>query len=206
MYIYAHDVGVEVRWDGESTVRIRIDDRYHDETKGLCGTFNDNNEDEINLLKDTRLTPTSYQIMVQEWKLPNCGFNADLYGDPAQCVPSLQDYGLCRTALTDVKFSFCVTDLPAIHFIERCEKDLCRCVDDEECKCEIVSAYAQMCEDSIGARLNWRSEDFCPRNLCHFDNNGCKHTCTPPGVCSCDPGFVLGQDGKSCLVEIEQWN
>ena len=34
IYIYDHDVGVEVRWDGESVARIRIDDRYHGKTKG----------------------------------------------------------------------------------------------------------------------------------------------------------------------------
>jgi len=203
IYIYDHDVGVEVRWDGESVLRIRLDQRYHGKTKGLCGTFDGNNENEINLLKNTRLTPSTYQIMVQEWKLPSCGFNADLYGDPADCAVSREDHDTCRRALTDVKFSFCVTDLPAIHFIERCEKDLCRCVDDEECKCEIVSAYAQMCEDAIGSLLNWRSPDFCPRNMCMFDNNGCKHKCTPPGVCSCEPGFYLGADEKSCIVIID---
>jgi len=206
IYVYDFDVGVELRWDGESVARISLDSRYHGKTKGLCGTYNDNDKDEINLLKKTRLTPSTYQIMVQEWKLPSCGFNTDAYNDPAQCRPSLEDYGTCRRALTDVKFSFCVTDLPAIHFIERCEQDLCRCQDDEACKCEIVSAYAQMCEDAIGSALNWRSADFCPKNMCLFDNNGCKHICTPPGVCSCEPGFSLGTDGKSCLVEIDVYN
>ncbi|XP_063680485.1 mucin-2-like [Bolinopsis microptera] len=207
IYIYDHDVGVLVRWDGESVVTISVDDRYHGNTKGLCGTYNGDDDDEINLLKDTRLTPDTFQVMVQEWKLPSCGFNADNYADPATCTPSLEDWSKCYVALTNVKFSFCVTDLPPINFIDRCKQDLCRCVNDEECKCEIVSAYASMCEDAIGNALApWRSADFCPRDLCLFGNNGCKHTCTSPGVCSCDPGFALGTDGKSCLVVIEGYD
>ena len=57
----------------------------------------------------------------QEWQLPSCTFNPVPYTTD-KCEPSLEDYLVCREALTDVKFSFCVTELAPIHFIERCEQ------------------------------------------------------------------------------------
>ena len=38
-------------------------------------------------------------------------------------------------------------------------------------------------------------------NQCATDNSGCDHTCTDliPGYeCSCDYGYVLENDGKTC--------
>ena len=34
IYVYDFDVGVELRWDGESVARISLDSRYHGKTKG----------------------------------------------------------------------------------------------------------------------------------------------------------------------------
>lgn len=202
VYVYDHSLGVELRWDGQSVLRIRLSDTHIGTTKGLCGTFNGVDSDELNLLRSSGVLPTSYQAMVQEWQLPSCNFNPVPYTTD-KCEPSLEDYLVCRAALTDVKFSFCVTELAPIHFIERCEQDLCKCDNDEECKCDIVSAYAQMCHDILGAEdLLWRSADFCPHNLCSFKNNGCQHMCAAPGICTCEDGFSLGEDGKSCLVDI----
>merc|ERR1712007_423622 len=190
IYVYDHDLGLELRWDGEAALRITLDARYQGETKGLCGTFNADS--------------TDYQIMVQAWELPTCSHKVSDYNPVDFCLPSLQDYTSCKQALTNVKFSYCVTELPPIHFIERCEQDLCRCADDEACKCDVVSAYAQMCQDVINHSLDWRSDEFCPRNLCLYNKNGCLHKCNAPGVCSCDDGFELGADGKSCLVIIAE--
>eukprot|EP00116_Pleurobrachia_bachei_P006258 sb/3466520/ len=163
VFVFDHDLGLELRWDGRTTLRIRVSKDYHGSTRGLCGTFNGESEDEINLLHHRPYLPQTYQEMVQDWQLPSCSFNPAQYNSEDQCIPSMDDYTRCRSALTDVKFSFCVTDLPPIHFIERCEQDLCRCLDDETCKCDIVSAYAQICEDRIRTPLSWRSEDLCLR-------------------------------------------
>ena len=41
-------------------------------------------------------------------------------------------------------------------------------------------------------------------NQCTTDNGGCDHTCTdfiPGHECSCDDGYVLGSDRKTCNGE-----
>ena len=49
IYVYDFDVGVELRWDGESVAKISLDSRYHGKTKGadnhwiLLGKFDRSN-------------------------------------------------------------------------------------------------------------------------------------------------------------------
>lgn len=201
VYVIAKDIGVMLRWDGEHSLKISVSGEYEGSTKGLCGTLNADTSDEINMLKKSPVQPDSFLEMVQLWELPSCKHNAAAY--TVDCEPSTEDSALCTNAFSENQLAICRSYLPAGPFIKRCSQDVCRCNDDDACKCDVMNAYVQMCEDVYGADIPWRKDDFCPRNQCIFNNNGCAHGCTAPGTCYCDPGFELAEDGKSCLVVIE---
>ena len=57
-------------------------------------------------------------------------------------------------------------------------------------------ANAEPTPDICHATAN---QDTATGDQCATNNNGCAHTCSSPaGVCSCNSGYILGSDGKSC--------
>lgn len=84
-------------------------------------------------------------------------------------------------------------------------------------------------DSDVNDRMD-RAAKFCSTNECHYNNGGCSHECRwnqyERAVCLCPTGYVLDNDGKTCLptdvtceitsqmesdykawlAEMEQWN
>lgn len=46
VFVKAKDMGVMVQWDKGTTVMVRVDPEYKGKVEGLCGDFNDNENDD----------------------------------------------------------------------------------------------------------------------------------------------------------------
>lgn len=64
----APELGLVVQWDKGTRVYIRIDPRWKDKVRGLCGNYNNNYEDDFQT-PSGGITEASAKIFGDSWKL-----------------------------------------------------------------------------------------------------------------------------------------
>ncbi|XP_030749920.1 hemocytin [Sitophilus oryzae] len=161
--VEAPDLGLVVHWDKGTRVYVKVDPRWKNKIKGLCGNYNDNEEDDFQT-PSGGLSEASAKIFGDSWRLQNYCPEALEVEDtcaerPDRKVWALKKCGVLKSSL----FAPCHSEVPLDAYFDRCVFDACACDQggDCQCLCTALAAYAQECNNR-GAPVKWRSQQLCP--------------------------------------------
>ncbi|CAN8024500.1 unnamed protein product, partial [Ixodes persulcatus] len=214
--------GVKVVWDGDNYVEVSVSPTYKGKLCGLCGNYNDKQDDDFMSRNGTRLTD------------PNAFGNSWLVGRRKKCLrppkrPShpldcrLKDWSLRLQNLQNCNnikqgsFKLCHKAVEATPYFRSCMLDMCECLPSDKCYCDSLNAYARECSRA-GIQIDWKNSTncqgmHCPRSS-YYTTCGppCRRTCKnyqqarpcrrkcQPG-CQCNPGRVWHRD--RCVLPSE---
>lgn len=138
-----------VYWDGNRSADIYLSDEFKSYTKGLCGTFNGNKNDEF----------TDFSGTVQA----NVGPFAESFISDDCTVSPISD-PTCDyecTVLDRSEFQACVGVVNKEVFKALCKKDVCADrAQTSAAECAILEKYSKQCSMN-GITLDWRGPGLC---------------------------------------------
>ena len=194
---------LSIVWDGNSTVSTTIHGKYFEGTSGLCGTWDENG--------DNDLTGSGGDVE----DVTNFGWSWKAAGDECETEPE-RAHPCDKTFFPKAKpiadeacdvlmaapFSAChgTVDVEAALF--NCKYDTCSC-SDRSCACHAVKTYAKQCvEAGVTALDAWRDVvDYCPLTCeAGLFYDACGSFC-PPTCADKEPqcGNLAGQCNEGCF-------
>nr|CAH7739498.1 unnamed protein product [Callosobruchus chinensis] len=161
--VEAPDLGLVIHWDKGTRVYVKVDPRWKDKTKGLCGNYNDNDMDDFQT-PSGGLTEVSANLFGDSWRLQSYCLEALEITDTCSDRPDRKTWAMkqCGVMKSPV-FAACHNEVPVEQYFEKCVFDSCACDQggDCECLCTALAAYAQECNNR-GVPVKWRSQHLCP--------------------------------------------
>ncbi|XP_008281800.1 alpha-tectorin [Stegastes partitus] len=220
--IVTTNFGLEVSYDANHLVRVKVPYTYQNATCGLCGNFNNHPGDDFRTRQGQVVS--SDVVFANSWQVPgddepgcaarcgglNCASctNAQtaLYSNAAHC-------GILQS--TSGPFAACQQRFPPQRYVDSCVYDLCVGGGYQPILCQALNVYASQCQQNGIQLQSWRRPGFCeipcPANS-HFESQGtgCPSTCVNPNStnncplpaqesCICNSGFVLS--GGVCVPQ-----
>ncbi|XP_037377874.1 otogelin [Talpa occidentalis] len=196
------NVGVRVLYDREGLrLYLQVDQRWAEDTVGLCGTFNGNTQDDF--LSPVGVPESTPQLFGNSWKtLSAC--SPLVSGSPLDpCDMHLQAASFAVqscSVLTGELFAPCSAYLSPVPYFEQCRRDACRC--GQPCLCATLAHYARLCWRH-GLPVNFRAHLPACALSCETTKvyspcvTPCGHTCQDlanPEACGVDGSSDLGGD------------
>ncbi|XP_066413022.1 IgGFc-binding protein-like [Molothrus aeneus] len=156
-------LGIQVKFDGDQELFILVDESLKGQLCGLCGTFNDNQQDDF--LNPDKVLEQDPNKFGDSWivKDDNRTCNQVSVVPPACDTEKEKEYEeLCKIILkTGGPFQVCHSHIPPQLYFESCVYDLCATEGDSDQYCKILEAYAAACE-AEGVNLGeWREDTIC---------------------------------------------
>ncbi|KAM9408251.1 otogelin [Pholidichthys leucotaenia] len=128
----------------EFRLYLQADERWKDDTVGLCGTFNDNIQDDF--LSPSGMIESTPQLFGNAWKvLSACSHSLSTPQlDPCDTHQQTLTYAseMCDVLNQDL-FAACHDYLSPGAFHQQCRSDTCRC--GSPCLCSALAHYAHHC-------------------------------------------------------------
>ncbi|XP_060229924.1 kielin/chordin-like protein [Meriones unguiculatus] len=202
--------GLQVLWDGQAQVEVRVPGSYRGRTCGLCGNFNGLAQDDLQG-PDGR-PRRSEAAFGNSWKVPEGP-------GPGRPCPAGREVDPCRAAgyrarreanarcgaLKGPSFRRCHAVLPPEPFFAACVYDLCACGPGPAagaCLCAALDAYAGLCRQA-GAAPEGRTPTACVPG-CPADRGFVFAECGPPCPRTCfnrhlAPGELAAQCARPCV-------
>ena len=164
IFVHVHmqnGVAFTVQWTGYNTF-MTVSESLFNHTCGLCGTFNDNEDDDFHMRSgDNELSIDEFakQWLVRDKSDAECvnylEANAVDY-----CVLYQQNLHWAQEKCKVIKqmdgpFADCHARIPYHDYYSKCQQDGCRC---EECLCNVMAGYAKACADKGIDVDGWRSK------------------------------------------------
>ncbi|NXK75753.1 MUC5A protein, partial [Amazona guildingii] len=210
----ASKMGIVLMWNEDDSILLELDEKYANQTCGLCGDFNGfpiYNEFYSNNIKITALQFGNMQKMDGP---------TEVCEDPTSTLPDnctdllvfnffLPKDDICEETLTSSAFAECNHLVDVKEYITACQEDLCRSEESKNasCICDTFAEYSRQCAHAGGHPLNWRTSKLCPKkcpyNMVYEEcGSPCADTCTNPEPsqfceehcmdgCFCPPGKLL---------------
>lgn len=159
--------GLEVSYDTNHYVKVSVPYNYKKATCGLCGTFNDDPDDDFQTPQGERV---SADVFADSWQVegadePGCGTGCEGL-DCADCSKeqkalfSNADYcGILQSS--SGPFAVCHQLLSPEVFVESCVYDLCLEGGHQRILCQALSVYVGRCQDNGIQIPSWRKPGFC---------------------------------------------
>ncbi|XP_044126433.1 otogelin [Bufo gargarizans] len=149
-------LGLQLLYDrGGLRLYLQVDERWKDDTTGLCGTFNDNTQDDF--LSPAGVPESTPQLFGNSWKTSSaCGteyLSSRL--DPCDVHLQAASYAAesCSVISSGDLFAPCHSYLSPVSYYEQCRRDTCKCGDT--CLCSALAHYAHQCRH-FGVTVNFR--------------------------------------------------
>ncbi|CAH7458855.1 Otog [Phodopus roborovskii] len=190
------NVGVRVLYDREGLrLYLQVDQRWVEDTVGLCGTFNGNTQDDF--LSPVGVPESTPQLFGNSWKtLSACSpLVPGSLLDPCDVHPQAASYALqsCSVLMGEL-FAPCSAYLSPMPYLEQCHGDACRC--GQPCLCATLAHYARLCRRH-GLLVDFRAHLPACALTCEATKEYspcvalCAQTCqdlASPDVCGADGG------------------
>ncbi|NXP87133.1 OTOG protein, partial [Passerina amoena] len=212
-------IGLQILYDREGLrLYLQVDERWKDETVGLCGTFNGNTEDDF--LSPVGVTESTPELFGNTWKTSSACVLAHDSSQVDPCDVHLQAASYAAEAcsiLTKDLFAPCYPYLSPVPYFEQCRRDTCKC--GQTCFCSALAHYAHHCR-RFGVVIDFRGavpdcalscEDTKEYSTCV---STCGRTCQALSVpetcssdcvegCACPSGMYLDTRTERCVQRNE---
>ncbi|XP_069597448.1 alpha-tectorin-like [Ranitomeya imitator] len=210
--------GLEVIYDLDLQVIVKISSSFYGQVCGLCGNYNGDNADDYSHIggnfnvdkatfgaaKKNRILEMTCEIHCPSYACPKCEERL-LYEGKDFCGLLLSEKGM---------FSACHDHVDPTEYFDKCVLDLCREDGDSRVLCNSMKSYVAMCQQVGITQIKWRSENFCRLDCpdhSHYVicSDPCETTCNvidvPAAACSgtcsegcrCDSGYY--RDINKCV-------
>uniref|UniRef100_A0A8C9FLA5 VWFD domain-containing protein n=1 Tax=Pavo cristatus TaxID=9049 RepID=A0A8C9FLA5_PAVCR len=210
------DFRLQVSYDADHSVEVKVPTSYFNLTCGMCGNFNNWREDDYMMpngqqAADSNALGESWQVPSSDSE-PSCGVpppTGPCPEDEEKLYESEQFCGML-TARPGF-FESCHAVINPQSYFETCSYDLCAMSGVQEVLCGALEAYADACQAAGVTLLPWRNATFC-REYPYYDPcmTGCPATCVDRQApqncskpcmegCACASGFLLS--GDTCVPE-----
>ncbi|CAH1790411.1 unnamed protein product, partial [Owenia fusiformis] len=189
-------------WDEGMRLMIEVHSSMKYRTEGLCGSYNDNSDDDFKSQAD--IVETAIQF-ADTWKVTseNCPPTEET---ESQCtetgalshrLPWAQES--CSVIKTGTLFETCRQKLQSDvvnGYYEECLLDSCSCDSggDCECLCTAIANFGEEC-NRVGSPVRWRSQHMCPIQC---DYGLVYQACAMPCESTCKDLMFATDEGK-CL-------
>ncbi|XP_032977452.1 otogelin isoform X1 [Rhinolophus ferrumequinum] len=196
------NVGVRVLYDREGLrLYLQVDQRWVEDTVGLCGTFNGNTQDDF--LSPVGVPESTPQLFGNSWKtLSACSSLVPASPlDPCDVHLQAASYAVQScSVLTGELFAPCSVYLSPVPYFEQCRRDACRC--GQPCLCATLAHYARLCRHH-GLPIDFRAHLPACALSCKATKEyspcvaPCGQTCQDlarPEACGVDGGGDLSED------------
>ncbi|XP_067284502.1 mucin-2-like isoform X2 [Pseudorasbora parva] len=170
--------GLKMQVQVSPEIQIYLNLPPTENTKGLCGTFNNDTSDDFTTFSG--IIESSVQLFAQSWSMGSCTpitgcINTDneIYAEE-NCDQLTDPEGV---------FAVCHDYVPVAPFVKACVKRTCQCSAAlQECLCVSFGNYAKACAAQGIALKDWRLETNCilpcMGNLRFtYSTLACNHTC-----------------------------
>ncbi|XP_059010685.1 zonadhesin isoform X2 [Mustela lutreola] len=222
------NIGLQVKFDGKGFLEVQLPAAYYQKVCGLCGNFNDEDEDEL-MMPSEELAQNDTEL-VDSWQ--------DRESDP-KCQPDDQTVQAemkeksdtkcrladlvraqerCQTALRAPAWAKCASHVVLGPFLLNCTNSLCQGGGRlSRALCESLETFGAACRAKGLNPPIWRNSSFCPLECpAHSSYSTCLPSCPPscldltgqcsgpkvPSTCKegclCLPGYVLS--GQRCVT------
>uniref|UniRef100_A0ABM5ES84 IgGFc-binding protein-like n=1 Tax=Pogona vitticeps TaxID=103695 RepID=A0ABM5ES84_9SAUR len=173
--IYQHGIsvgihtslGFAVSYDLFYHVRVTLPNTYTDQMRGLCGNYNGQKEDDLQLPDGTVVSDVA--VFGAAWKIPIPGVSCvdgcsgslcpvcaegqqELFKQPGYC-------GLLT--LPEGPFAACHAVLDPTEYLNNCIHELCVGGGDKAIACQSIQSYVTACQAAKVIIQPWRSLSFC---------------------------------------------
>ncbi|XP_030069375.1 IgGFc-binding protein isoform X2 [Microcaecilia unicolor] len=217
--ILSSKCGFTVLYDRVYYVEVTILSTFKNETRGLCGNYNDDMNDDFTK-RDGSITQNPDEFG-EDWKVDGSGVECGDCGDKCpRCDPAKEHEYASETTCGLIRapegpFKNCHTQVSPEPYFSHCVFDMCAMNGSGDILCQSLQAYTTACQAEGASISIWRQPSFCPIN-CSLNNHYelCTRTCdfTCAGInglstctgqcfegCECNPGYFW--DGESCVTE-----
>ncbi|XP_066575344.1 IgGFc-binding protein isoform X4 [Amia ocellicauda] len=208
--------GLQVMFDWNSEVKVRVPSSYTNATCGLCGNYNGDKKDDLLMPNGQKANnPTQFGNSYKVGDALGCSSECkDCAQTPPTPAPGEKPppYVADCDVITDPKgpLGDCLGKVDYARFHGSCMFDIQLNKGLQKAACDAIAAYVEQCQDAGGQINTWRKKDFCalscPKNSEYSTcAPGCPATCysmsAPTGCkaacregCQCMPGFLLSDE------------
>ncbi|NXU49685.1 OTOG protein, partial [Turnix velox] len=212
-------IGLQLLYDREGLrLYLQVDERWKDDTAGLCGTFNGNTEDDF--LSPVGVTESTPELFGNTWKTSSACILVHDNSQMDPCDIHLQAASYAAEAcsvLTKELFAPCYPYLSPVPYFEQCRRDTCKC--GQICFCSALAHYAHHCR-RFGVTIDFRGAVPDCALSCEGTKeystcvSTCGRTCQSLSVpetcssdcvegCACPSGMYLNSKIERCVQRNE---
>ncbi|KAM4723117.1 mucin-2-like [Rhinophrynus dorsalis] len=145
-------------------VYVILDPSYQDQTRGLCGNFNNIQTDDFKATSG--IIEGTAAAFANTWKTQsNCPNIKNIYEDSCSLSVENEKYAQHWCALLTNPagpFSSCHSLVNPLNYHSRCLEDTCSCTNSEDCMCAVLSSYVYACAIKGVSLTGWR-ETVCKK-------------------------------------------
>ncbi|XP_076011987.1 mucin-2-like [Genypterus blacodes] len=211
-------LGITMVWNMDDSLDVEIDDKYQQQTCGLCGNFDGVNNDFLE--NGQKLSIEDY---AESFKVDG---PTEVCNEPVsfpQKTCNDESRSACNQRFTGAYFDDCKDRLDVESFIQACMTDMCNVTSEDKASillCKTISEYSRQCIHAGGTPKPWRGPSFCrmtcPDNMEFREcSTSCPDTCSNPQAsqtcdshclegCSCPAGTVLDDvSNTGCIAQTE---
>ncbi|KAJ8372592.1 hypothetical protein AAFF_G00280990 [Aldrovandia affinis] len=167
---------ISVIWDKHTRVTIILGERWKNKVCGLCGNFNSNEKDDLQIRGS--MEKAGVLASANSWKMPTpqC---SDVVVEQFPC----ERFSYCTNwaerrcmIISGEIFKACHPKVDYSPYYDACVKEACSCNMEGVFLgfCTAVAAYAEACCEE-GVSVKWRTPDRCPV-YCDYYNEENQHS------------------------------